>query len=167
MHRRIWVGLGIVIGLCLSASEVLADYCRAHWADESVRSHCRGYGDAPLLHQSSWIEIAPEHAARANISGVLSQLEDKASKGDERNAPVAAPQAVQRKSLAGSWRALLGNGQVRENGKNLEFINELGWVSAGRWLDSETVMADTWGVEGKISKDGKVISWSNGTRWTR
>jgi hypothetical protein len=71
-------------------------------------------------------------------------------------------------SLAGQWRGPFGATQIsQQQGGNLTFRNEVGSVSHGRWLDPSTVTAYEWGVEGKVSSDGKSIAWTNSTQWSR
>src|SRR5215471_20642338 len=65
---------------------------------------------------------------------------------------------VRAMNLSGVWtcegRCLRpsGKAQIRQNGTNLEFVNEVGMVSRGRWIDSTSVTAEDWfGLTGKVS----------------
>jgi|ERR1700722_569690 hypothetical protein len=70
-------------------------------------------------------------------------------------------------NLSGAWKGPFGAAQIHQQGSELEFKNEWGMVAHGRWVDPSTVSAGEWGVQGKVSKDGTSIAWSNGSQWTR
>jgi hypothetical protein len=57
---------------------------------------------------------------------------------------------------------------VDQSGDGLRFYNEVGNVSDGKFLDSNTVVATGWqNLIGKINSDGQSINWTNGTSWNR
>ncbi len=74
------------------------------------------------------------------------------------------------KNLAGAW---LSNGRptsiTQDSSGNLVFTNEMGWVSKGRFANTDTVIATEWegGLRGSLQDGGRVIRWANGTMWTR
>ena len=81
---------------------------------------------------------------------------------------------AQSKDLSGPWicydecQKPGGEATVAQDGKNLVFINEVGQVSQGRWVNSRQVIATNWGgLLGDLSFGGRVIQWHNPTRWIR
>lgn len=62
-----------------------------------------------------------------------------------------------------------GTATVTQAGQNLIFTNESGMTSKGRFLSKYSVIADDWegGLHGEVSADGRTITWSNGSVWTR
>jgi hypothetical protein len=88
--------------------------------------------------------------------------------------PDCALWAQQMPNLEGSW-ICIGNCQkpgqpvfVDQSGDELHFYNEVGDISDGKFLDSNTVVAIGWrNLIGKIKPDGQSINWANGTIWSR
>ena len=53
-------------------------------------------------------------------------------------------------------------------GPSLTLINEVGQRSTAYFSDPATIVAREWGgLNGKLSPDGRVITWANNTVWTR
>lgn len=83
----------------------------------------------------------------------------------ERNIPGPAPEL----NLSGRW---LRNGrptniQVARDGRNFTITNEWGLRSTGSISRSGELRVPSWRVTGRLSNNGRRISWSNGTEWTR
>jgi len=58
--------------------------------------------------------------------------------------------------------------QILQDGRTLTFINEKGGQSAGKFVDSSTVVASDWqGLIGGLNDGGKRINWANGSWWVR
>lgn len=80
------------------------------------------------------------------------------------------PRDKQVPDLSGAWdKGYLGPCEIRQSGGSLEFINENGQSSSGRFIDSETVIASDWesGLIGHITQNDNRIDWENGTWWER
>jgi|APFre7841882654_1041346.scaffolds.fasta_scaffold157969_1 hypothetical protein len=76
--------------------------------------------------------------------------------------------------LSGTWymRGPINVGmpcKISQDGSTLNFVNEVGGKSAGKFVDSKTVIATDWenGLRGDISENGTRIDWANNSWWTR
>ena len=72
-------------------------------------------------------------------------------------------------NLSGRW---FRNGQatsinVAPDGRTFTLTNEWGLPGAGYITRGGELQVPTWGVTGRLSRNGQRISWSNGTEWTR
>jgi hypothetical protein len=56
---------------------------------------------------------------------------------------------------------------VAPNGRNIIIVDEFRRSSAGYAADTRNLAIPSLGITGKISKDGRRISWTNGTEWSR
>jgi hypothetical protein len=102
-----------------------------------------------------------------SISGT--REEPKPSTPRERHTARASPSTEKTAgiNLSGAWRGPSGGTEIHQQGGQLVFRNEFGVVVHGQWIDSSTVVAVEWGVQGKVSNNGRSIAWSNGTQWAR
>ena len=85
--------------------------------------------------------------------------------------PVSAAEEVI--DLAGEWQAhnsetkeKIGLGTIHQKGKELTFDNGTD-KSKGEFVEKHKVKAFDWKLEAKVSPDGKLIEWSNGTYWVK
>jgi len=72
-------------------------------------------------------------------------------------------------NLGGRW---FRNGQATKiemaaDGRNFAITNEMGLRATGYLTRSGELKVPGWLVTGYLSKNGRKISWSNGTEWTR
>ena len=56
---------------------------------------------------------------------------------------------------------------VAPDGRSITIVNELGQSSDGYAADPRNLAIPSLGITGKVSKDGRRISWTNGTEWKR
>ena len=56
---------------------------------------------------------------------------------------------------------------VAPDGRSITIVNELGQSSDGYAADSRNLAIPSLGITGKVSKDGRRITWTNGTEWKR
>jgi hypothetical protein len=87
-------------------------------------------------------------------------------------APPAAPaQSDPVAPFLGTWCAQgdpAKQASIVSNGVYVTLTNESGSTSIGRATAGRQIVADEWNfVSGTLSSDGKTISWTNGTFWTR
>jgi|GEM_PF-3264989 len=76
-------------------------------------------------------------------------------------------------SISGAWTMAgpIHQGQacsIKQDGRNLTFINEMGMSSQGYFIDDSKVVATTWSnLNGTLSANFDRINWANGSWWTR
>jgi hypothetical protein len=57
---------------------------------------------------------------------------------------------------------------ISQNGNTLNFTNEGGGRSSGKFLETTRVQATDWGnLTANIEDDGKKLVWGNGTVWVK
>ena len=56
---------------------------------------------------------------------------------------------------------------IAPDGRSVTIVNELGQSSDGYAADARNLAIPSLGITGHVSKDGRRISWTNGTEWTR
>ena len=56
---------------------------------------------------------------------------------------------------------------VAPDGRSITIVNEFGQSSDGYAADPRNLAIPSLGITGKVSKDGRRISWTNGTEWKR
>jgi len=56
---------------------------------------------------------------------------------------------------------------VAPDGRSITIVNEFGKSSDGYAADPRNLAIPSLGITGKVSKDGRRISWTNGTEWRR
>ena len=56
---------------------------------------------------------------------------------------------------------------VAPDGRSITIVNEFGKSSDGYAADPRNLAIPSLGITGKVSKDGRRISWTNGTEWKR
>ncbi len=81
--------------------------------------------------------------------------------------PGSTPTIPSSVDVSGAW-SINGQGTaIQQSGTQLVFTNEFGQSAQGRLFSDTQVIADGWGgLIGTIG-NGNIISWSNGTVWTR
>src|SRR5262249_593927 len=67
-------------------------------------------------------------------------------------------------SLSGRWDHDAKPPSVNESGESVTISNEVGQSSSGSIAGSDITIGS---LRGRVSHDGRRISWSNGTEWTR
>jgi uncharacterized caspase-like protein len=72
-------------------------------------------------------------------------------------------------NLTGRW---IENGSrdcfIEQSANNLKLTNKtVNLTSTGAILNGRIVMAREWGVSATISRDGRVLMWTNGNRWVK
>jgi hypothetical protein len=73
-------------------------------------------------------------------------------------------------SIGGAWTCDGRPTSITQDGSgNLVFTNQMGGLSKGRFLNTDTVIATEWegGLHGSVQDGGKTIRWANGTVWSR
>jgi hypothetical protein len=164
---------------------IVADSMKWNWTTISFeRNLMRTFTCAAIMLAAVALSApigGPAFAQAGSTGGTLGNT-DKSISGDreepgrstsrERHtaSPKVSSQATEKTaatSLSGAWKGPFGATQIHQQGGELEFRNEFGMVAHGRWVDSSTVSAGEWGVQGKVSRDGTSIAWSNGSQWTR
>ncbi|PYI74622.1 MAG: hypothetical protein DMF01_09870 [Verrucomicrobia bacterium] len=56
---------------------------------------------------------------------------------------------------------------VAPDGRSITIVNEFGKSSDGYAADPRNLAIPSLGITGKVSKDGRRITWTNGTEWRR
>jgi hypothetical protein len=56
---------------------------------------------------------------------------------------------------------------VAPDGRSITIVNELGQSSDGYAADPQNLAIPSLGITGHVSRDGRRISWTNGTEWRR
>jgi hypothetical protein len=69
--------------------------------------------------------------------------------------------------LSGRWFHDGRPTSISINGLNVTITNEHGQSSSGHVVGNNELVISSPGIRGHVSHDGRSISWSNGTTWTR
>ena len=71
----------------------------------------------------------------------------------------------QRQDISGRWYHDGKPTSISVSGQTVTITNEVGQSSSGSMSGNEIVISG--GIRGHVTSNGRSISWSNGTTWTR
>jgi Ca2+-binding RTX toxin-like protein len=155
-------------------------------ADDMGGRYARGLGtaaqDIVQVTRSSFTFVDPYRNATATARFVSGQRFAVDSAGDQlRSGVIVRKQSgleIQwnngdvwsQTDLTGGWRIFdKSNPTITFADNTFRFTNEAGNVSTGRWIGSQEIYSDAWGLRAAVESNALAtrIHWQNGTSWTR